>query len=97
MVEPHSTRPTTAGINTAAVATLFQVMKGTSPVLVPEHYIILRAENIVGHMSTDKFIRNLPPKDPSCDEIKHSRLKKLKRPTLENRGWDTLRVSCDLR
>src|ERR1700686_5345278 len=46
MVEPHKTRLTTTGINTAAVATLFQVTKDESPVLVPEHYITLRPENI---------------------------------------------------
>src|ERR1700722_9918299 len=54
MVEPQSTRPTTTGINTAAVATLFQVMKDESPVLVPEHYITLRGENIKGQISVGK-------------------------------------------
>jgi hypothetical protein len=33
-----------------------------------EHYITLRAENIGGHMPAEKFVRNLPPKDPSAME-----------------------------
>src|SRR6202051_3546610 len=44
MVEPHKTRLTTTGINTAAVATLFQVMKDESPVEEPKHYLTLGGE-----------------------------------------------------
>src|SRR5271165_3068025 len=44
VVGAQSTRATTTGINTAAVAIRFQVMKGESREMLPQHYITLGAE-----------------------------------------------------
>jgi hypothetical protein len=43
-------------------------MKDGSPILVPEHYITLRRENIGGRMSAEKIVRNLSPKASSAME-----------------------------
>src|ERR1700722_6657184 len=75
MVEAQSTRLTTTGINTAAVATLFQVMKDKSPVLVPEHYITLRGENIKGQISAGKKGEEILTVQSSATELKASEKK----------------------
>src|SRR5271170_1341411 len=67
-VEPHSTRPTTHGIRTAAVATRFQVIEKGSPdeSLVPSHHI-------KGNKSRGRITKQLGPefRFPGTGSQKH--------------------------